>query len=41
MILQMDNAELLMILENHDVLKSKVAEAAAVLQNAKKEPEQA
>lgn len=41
MMLQMDNSELLMILENEDILKSKVAEAATVLHNSQKEPQRA
>jgi len=37
MMLQMDNSELVMLLENDEVLKNKVAEATAVLHNAQKE----
>ena len=41
MMLQMDNSELLMMLENESVLKTKVEEAAGVLRNSQKEPQQA
>jgi polyadenylate-binding protein len=41
MMLQMDNSELLVILENDDMLKSKVAEATAVLHGSQKEPQRA
>uniref|UniRef100_A0A914YWV0 Polyadenylate-binding protein n=1 Tax=Panagrolaimus superbus TaxID=310955 RepID=A0A914YWV0_9BILA len=41
MMLQMDNSELLVILENDDMLKSKVAEATAVLHSSQKEPQRA
>jgi polyadenylate-binding protein len=41
MMLQMDNSELLVILENEEMLKSKVAEAATVLHSSQQEPQRA
>ena len=37
MMLEMDNSELLMMLENEELLQSKVSEAASVLASAKAE----
>uniref|UniRef100_A0A914Q116 PABC domain-containing protein n=1 Tax=Panagrolaimus davidi TaxID=227884 RepID=A0A914Q116_9BILA len=39
MLLQLDNSELWLILKNDDMLKSKVAEATAVLHGSQKEPQ--
>lgn len=38
MMLEMDNSELIMMLQDDELFRSKVSEAAAVLQSASKQP---